>query len=446
MKNRIVELIYSLKDKFSGKVKSITNSMRKIDEETERSARRIKKSTDSMGRSFASLNRVMGGFAGSLSVGMVFSGIKQVAKDIDLIGKASQKLGISTEALSKLGYAAKIAAVPFNQLETGIQRMVRRLSEVAKTGKGAAKSALARLNLDAKELIQLSPELQLSRILDQLHKLDNQAEKIELAQKIFDSEGVNLIRLHTEAIKTYGQELEKVGGVITQQQANEAAFFNDNMTKMEARWDAFTRNQLGTAATRINTLFELFGAESTTAGIDKINNEIVELQYNIDKLESLKADDGFTAWLGRLNDSDGTKLQAQIEQLTEKMENLKHKAEEMKNVNLDSLNNSSLSTNLTELENAKNDLEKTASESTKELTADIAKAKKQLEDPVATKLDPDTTDFKGLVLAQVGNITVPVQVKPVINESEFRADIQNMMSSAFKYAIDQASDKAGSKQ
>lgn len=338
LKEKIISIAYRIKDHFSGKVGKVVNSVKKVDDETKRAAKNIKKSTNDIQKSFSSLKGIAGGFIGSLSIGTAFHGLKNVADDIDQIGKASDKLGISVENLSKLEYAARIAAVPFKQLEVGIQRMVRRLSEVANTGKGVAQSALARLGLDAQKLIKLAPEEQLKVILTQLHKLDNQSEKIELAQKLFDSEGVNLIRLSADAIDRYGDELEKLGAVITSQDAEAAARFNDNLERLDANISALGRSQINPAIDKLNKLFEVFGAEADRTPLQKLNDQIREVEDSIRKLQDIKAGGGgFLGFLGRLKDSDGSSLNAHIEKLTKRLLELQEKADDLKNKHKDGL-------------------------------------------------------------------------------------------------------------
>ena len=118
-----------------------------------------------------------------------------VARQLDVIdstAKVSDKLGISTEALTALRLQAELSGVATNTLDMAMQRMVRRLSEAAQ-GTGEARSALKELNLDAVELARLSPDKQFEAIAEKMKGVANQGDRVRLSFKLFDSEGVALV-------------------------------------------------------------------------------------------------------------------------------------------------------------------------------------------------------------------------------------------------------------
>ena len=119
---------------------------------------------------------------------------------INAVGDAAEKLGVSVKSLTELKFAAAEAGVEFNQLETGLQRMIRRVSEAAR-GTGAAKDALKELGLDARQLLFLRPEDIFNRISQAIQKVTNQNDRLRLTVKIFDQEGANLVRLFASNIE-----------------------------------------------------------------------------------------------------------------------------------------------------------------------------------------------------------------------------------------------------
>src|SRR5690554_4306600 len=112
--------------------------------------------------------------------------------EIDATAKSARKLGLTFDQLSDLRFAADIEGIA--NIDTAIQRATRRISEAA-AGKGAAQGALAELGLSAEKLNQLNPEAQLEAIAQAFQQVENDADRLRLAVKLFDSEGADMVRL-----------------------------------------------------------------------------------------------------------------------------------------------------------------------------------------------------------------------------------------------------------
>ena len=110
----------------------------------------------------------------------------------DQLDKTASKLGISTNALSELGFAAEQTGVSYNTMAMAMQRMTRRVAEAAR-GTGEAKDALRELNLDAEALAKMTPDQALAKIAGAMQNVGSQSDKVRLAFKLFDSEGVALV-------------------------------------------------------------------------------------------------------------------------------------------------------------------------------------------------------------------------------------------------------------
>jgi len=156
----------------------------------------------------------------AIGVGAAATGIvrfvQNVSKAADETNKLSDQLGISTESLSQLQHVAQQTGVDFGQFTTGIQRMTRRMSEAA-NGAGEARGAFKELGIDVKALVQLSPDQQFLKVADALDRVENSSRKVALAQKIFDSEGVKLIRTTkggAAAIREMMQEADELGATL----------------------------------------------------------------------------------------------------------------------------------------------------------------------------------------------------------------------------------------
>lgn len=173
--------------------------------------------------------------------------IKTSIDAADNIGALNKRLGASTEALSEYQYVAKQSKVTFETLTMGWQRMTRRIAEAVQ-GKGEAKGALEELRLEAAELNKLAPEDQFERIADALSGVTSEGDRVRLAMKLFDSEGVALVQTMTngaQGIRAMRQEARELGLTLSQEDTRAAAEFNQQLNKVKA-----SATGLGMAMTR----------------------------------------------------------------------------------------------------------------------------------------------------------------------------------------------------
>lgn len=239
VKDRIIEIAYKLKDQFTGGVSKLTGSLKKVESQYNATGDRINNITKRIGRSAANIGKVL---AAGVGVGFTAIGARLVSLsgDIDRLAKTSRKLGIDVGPLQRLEHAAKLSGVQVNQLESGLQRMVRRVSEAAR-GTGEAQGAIDELGLSAKELNQLSPDEQFLAIAQALSEVPNQADRVRLAFKLFDAEGVNLLKMMddgAQGVKNMGDQLDRMGGIVDQKTVKAVERLNDNMTTLSANMDA----------------------------------------------------------------------------------------------------------------------------------------------------------------------------------------------------------------
>jgi regulator of replication initiation timing len=160
---------------------------------------------------------------------------KRTAETFDQLGKFSQRIGVSVEALSAYQHVAELSGISTQALNIGLQRMTRRISE-ASTGTGVAVKALAQLNINIKDIQDLAPDEQFDMIAESMQGLETQADRVRVAFSLFDTEGVGLLqtmeggRAGLEAMK---EEAAALGLVISERAAANAALFNDSLTRVQ---------------------------------------------------------------------------------------------------------------------------------------------------------------------------------------------------------------------
>lgn len=161
--------------------------------------------------------------------------IAKTAAAADSSIKAADKLGVEVEALQELQFAAKRAGVDVGTLRMALQRMTRRVAEAAQ-GTGEAKAAIAELGLDAKNLSRLSPDQVLMEIAGAMEGVTTQSDRVRLAFKLFDSEGVDLVNMLQDGrrgMQDLRREARLLGNVMGETDARAAEQLVDTVTDLK---------------------------------------------------------------------------------------------------------------------------------------------------------------------------------------------------------------------
>lgn len=155
---------------------------------------------------------------------------------IDTLAKTADKLGLTTEQLAGLRHAAELTGVDVRKFDMGLQRMVRRLAE-ASAGTGEAKDILKALGLDAKALVMAGPYQAFLQVADAVARLENQADKVRVAFKLFDSEGValvNTLNAGRPAIEAATREAQALGLAVSRFDARKVELAKDALARMRS--------------------------------------------------------------------------------------------------------------------------------------------------------------------------------------------------------------------
>jgi len=131
----------------------------------------------------------------------------------DELGKTADKIGATTQALAGLQLAGEMSGVSIETMNMALQRMTRRVSEAA-IGTGEAKGALLELGIDAQKLEQLPLDEQMGIVADAMQNVGTQADRVRIAMKLFDSEGVALVNTlagGSEELARFAKEADLLG-------------------------------------------------------------------------------------------------------------------------------------------------------------------------------------------------------------------------------------------
>lgn len=160
--------------------------------------------------------------------------IKRSIDASDTLAKTATKIGTTTEALSRLRYAADISGVSTQTLDMAMQRFTRRLAEAAQ-GTGEAKGALRELGIDAKAFLRLPLDEQMVGLSAAFANAATDADRVRLAMKLFDSEGValvNTLKLGEKGMRDLMNEADTLGIVLSSKSAKGVEDTKDALTRL----------------------------------------------------------------------------------------------------------------------------------------------------------------------------------------------------------------------
>jgi hypothetical protein len=180
-----------------------------------------------------SVGRLGATVAAAFSITAVVGYTRALLRMGDALAKTSRKLGIATEELAGLQFAAKLSGVAVRTFDMGLQRMVRRIAEAAQDT-GEAKQAIKDLGLDARILAAAGPGEAFRMIADAMAKVTSQGERVRLAFKLFDSEGVallNTLQLTRAGLDQAREKVDEYGTALSRVNAKNIEAVNDAFTE-----------------------------------------------------------------------------------------------------------------------------------------------------------------------------------------------------------------------
>jgi hypothetical protein len=168
--------------------------------------------------------------AAVLAAGAAFVAMtKSIMDSADSMAKASRSIGISTESLSALQYAAELSGVSANELNQSLIRLNKSAADGNK-----AFDAMGISVRDAQGNLKATDAL-LKEVSDKFSSYADGAEKSALAQEIFGRSGAQMISLlneGSEGLSRMEAEAQRLGIVISGDLAKNAEALNDNLSKI----------------------------------------------------------------------------------------------------------------------------------------------------------------------------------------------------------------------
>jgi hypothetical protein len=160
----------------------------------------------------------------------------------DEISKAAVKIGISTEELSRLRYAADLSGLSFEQLQKGLLILNRNMAGIGGESKKVAE-AFARMGIETRNAdgtLKSSTQV-LKEMADVFAQMPDGAEKSALAMAVLGKSGADMIPLlngGAAELAKLTEEADRFGIVIDTETGRKAEEFNDNLSRLQGSFSA----------------------------------------------------------------------------------------------------------------------------------------------------------------------------------------------------------------
>ncbi|MET4696943.1 phage tail tape measure C-terminal domain-containing protein [Endozoicomonas lisbonensis] len=266
MSNKLVYDLVADDSRYQQAITRAIDANNRYSRSTRQTSENTKKDFDLVSQSGEVLKSTMigvgGAIAGAFAVSSIQSYISVTMEAMDQTGKFAGRIGISTDALQGLRYAAGQAGVGMRDLDTSLQRMTRRVSEVA-DGTGVAQSALEELGLSATELNKLSPDQQLRAIAEAMRGVTSENDRLRLSVKLFDQGGagmVNLLAEGSEGLQAMEDRARRVGRVLDAELIANVQDANDAIDDFQSVIGSTAQEMVGQLAPAIKTTAEALTA------------------------------------------------------------------------------------------------------------------------------------------------------------------------------------------
>lgn len=255
---------------------------------------------------FESVSRLARNFLPAVSVGALVGFASASFQAADALADTAKRVGVTTEQLSRLKFAAEQNDVEFGTLTTSITRYLKTLSE-ANTGQKSAIGTLNELGLSASALRSVSLDQQLGLIADAFKGITDPADRTRIAMELFGKSGAELIPL----LQGGSEELEKWAAAADKAGITMSTVTAAGIDAIDSAWKSFKNSVGGNASSLIGGIgLALFGTD----------DQMVNMQLQLQKLQILKAQIGATPG-GQQTAAFGN-LQQEITQLETRLKGL----------------------------------------------------------------------------------------------------------------------------
>lgn len=243
-----------------------------------RAERIARKQSAAMQRSFESAATKIGAaFGGAFALVKITGFVKSVIDANDVLGKLSQKVGVSSETLSALGIEARKAGVDVGATQSAFVKLAQAATD--SSGKGA--KALAAMGISAKQFLALKPEQQFDLVARKFASYEDGARKAALATVLFGKTGADLIpllnKVGSEGLDNITQKAIAAGTAVGGDAVAAASKFNDALADLKDRLQGAVSQGLAQFTPYIEKLSGLINTPEFQDNLKAVANGVAQI-------------------------------------------------------------------------------------------------------------------------------------------------------------------------
>jgi hypothetical protein len=231
-----------------GKIKAeLWGDTRHFDRAMRRSGRRV----DTLKEKFRGLRGAIVPLTGAFGFGRL---IRSTFVETERMGQLAKRLDTSVESFSQLARVLRRSGIELNSTAMMMQRLQRRAAD-ADTGNKQLAAAFDAIGINLKAFMNLDPVEGFLRVGEALAKIENPATRIQLAFKLLDSEGVQLLQANLPELRA---EMEATTAV-TERQAKAIEQLAADWSKVNDAVHSFMAQSWVDVKEGVPALLELLG-------------------------------------------------------------------------------------------------------------------------------------------------------------------------------------------
>lgn len=233
----IVKIKADIKD-FKSKVGQVSTIAKK---QSEGMKSAFSKATTAVGNQFNKMREGLNSWQGALGLAAGAAGlgllIKKSLDAADEVAKLSSNIGVNSDLLQELSFAASQTGVAQNDLNASLQRFNRRLADAA-NGSAEFKAGFEALGIsvtDSNGRLRKTEDV-LLEVADGVNALGNESDQASALFRVFGDAGfklVNLFKGGSADIKAFQEEARKLGLVLDKNALSAAERANDAIDKFQ---------------------------------------------------------------------------------------------------------------------------------------------------------------------------------------------------------------------
>lgn len=190
-----------------------------------------------------------------------FASFRGFANYADSFDKMSQRVGVSTESLSELAYAANLSGTSIERVEESFKGLSQKIVEAVDKG-GDAEELFSSIGLSAQDLAASTPEEQFYKVADAIAEIDDPTRRAAVAMQVFGESGRELLPLlsgGSAGLAEMRDEARSLGATVSTESAAMGAQFNDALARVQTTFQGLKNEFAASLAPILTTSATLLG-------------------------------------------------------------------------------------------------------------------------------------------------------------------------------------------